>query len=247
MVFLGMTRKFAWNIVVLMGLLGACAPADQEVAVFSISYNFTAKELSDFNQGWVGDFADYPEGDSMAYDLLFKHDTIPTGTSVNSTNYGLLISGNNQSDDLFMFIKKKITGLRPNTSYEILFNVKVASDAPTGAVGIGGAPGESVYLKAGASVVEPKKELIDGMYRMNIEKGNQSEEGADMLNIGHVGVSATTTKFTVITRNNNSSNGFMLTTDPAGELWLIVGTDSGFEGKTTLYYTQIDVLFNEVD
>lgn len=237
-----MRRKFVWIIVVMMGLLGSCAPADQEVAVFSLSYDFS---LSD--AGWKGDFADYPEGDSITYELVVKHDTIPTGTSVESTKKALMISGNNYSDDLFMFIKTKVTGLRPNATYEILFNVKVASDAPTGAVGIGGAPGENVYLKAGASIIEPKKELQDGMYRMNIETGNQAEEGADMLNIGHVGVSATTTKFTVITRNNNSSNSFMLTTDPAGELWLIVGTDSGFEGKTTLYYTQIDVLFNEVD
>jgi hypothetical protein len=234
-------------MIVIIGLLSSCTQPEQEVAVFSISYDFTAKVLSDFNQGWSGDFADYPEGDSIAYDLLFKHDTIPTGTSVESTKFGLLISGNNHSDDLFMFIKTKVTGLRPNTTYEILFNVKVASNAPTGAVGVGGAPGESVYLKAGASVIEPQKQLQAGTYRMNIDTGNQAEEGADMINIGHVGVSSTTTKFTVITRNNTSSNSFILTTDAAGELWLIVGTDSGFEGTTTLYYTQIDVLFNEVD
>lgn len=242
-----MMRKLLWGIIVLMGLLFSCSPGDQEVAVFSMTYDFTAKELTASNQGWLGDFADYPEGDSIEYELLFKHDTIPSGTSVKSTKYGLLISGNNQSDDLFMFIKTKVTGLRPNATYEILFNVKVASDAPTGAVGIGGAPGENVYLKVGASVIEPRKELQDGMYRMNIDKGNQAEQGADMMNIGHVGVSATTTKFTVITRNNDSSNSFILTTDPSGEFWLIVGTDSGFEGKTALYYTQIDVLLNELD
>ena len=82
---------------------------------------------------------------------------------------------------------------------------------------------------------------------MNIDKGNQDEEGEDMINIGHIGVGATTTQFTVINRNNNSANPFEITTDDLGEIWLVVGTDSGFEGLTTLYYTQIDVLFNEVD
>lgn len=223
-----------------MVFLGACTLPDREITVFSISYSFY-----DSDEGWTGDFADYPEGDSIHYELLFKYDSLPKNLSL--TDSALYISGNNHSDDLFMFIKKKISGLRPNTTYNLLFNVKVASDAPTEAVGIGGAPGESVFLKAGATLEEPKKELETGMYRMNIDKGNQAEDGTDMINIGNVGVSATTTEFTVITRNNNSSNSFFLTTDASGEIWLVVGTDSGFEGKTTLYYTQIDVLFNEVD
>ncbi len=232
--------KFA--VVGFMIVMGACSMPEQEITVFSISYLF-----KDSDEGWKGDFADYPEGDSINYELFFKHDTLPENLNANATIKGLHISGNNGSDDLFMFIKKKISGLRPNTTYNLLFNVKFASDAPTEAVGVGGAPGESVYLKAGATLVEPMKELETGMYRMNIDKGNQAEDGPDMINIGNIGVSATTTEFTVITRNNNSSNSFVITTDALGEIWLIVGTDSGFEGTTTLYYTQIDVLFNEVD
>jgi len=69
-----------------------------------------------------------------------------------------------------------------------------------------------------------------------------------MIVIGHVGVAATTPqKYALIVRNNNSSNSVYATTDDRGDLWLIVGTESGFEGETTLYYTQIDVLFNQVD
>jgi len=237
-----MTKLLKWCLVVSMGLLESCNFPEQQISVFSITY-----DLSLLDTGWVGDFADYPEGDSIAYELMVKNDTVPTGTSVNSTKKALLISGNNHSDDLFMFIKKKVTGLRPNTTYEILFNVKVFSNAPTGEVGIGGAPGESVYLKAGATLIEPQKELQDGMYRMNIDTGIQAEEGADMINIGNVGVSSSTINFTLITRNNSSANGFILTTDADGELWLIIGTDSGFEGTTTLYYSQIDVLFNTID
>jgi hypothetical protein len=235
-------RKLKLGISGLLLFLGACTMPDQEIKVFSISYLF-----KDLDEGWKGDFADYPEGDSVNYELFFKHDTLPENLNANATIKGLHISGNNGSDDLFMFVKKKIIGLRPNTSYVLLFNVKFASNAPTGAVGVGGAPGESVIVKAGATLVEPKKELQAGMYHMNIDKGNQSEEGADMINIGHVGVASTTTAYTIVTRNNNSSNGFLITTDSSGEVWLVVGTDSGFEGSTTLYYTQVDVLFNQVD
>ncbi len=44
--------------------------------------------------------------------------------------------------------------------------------------GIGGSPGESVYVKAGATTEEPLIiEDSDGWLRMNIDKGNQAGEG----------------------------------------------------------------------
>lgn len=230
--------KFGILVVGIIALV-SCSK-DQEISVLSVSYLFNESD-----QDWTGDFADYPEGDSITYQLVIKHDTIPTGTNVESKTRGLLVSGENLNDDLFMFIKKKISGLRPNTQYEVLFNAKFASIAPTDVVI--NPPGESVILKVGATVLEPKKVLDAGVYRMNIDKGNQEEEGSDMINIGHVGVGATTKKFTVITRNNSSSNSFIMTTDATGEVWLVIGADSGFEGTTMLYYTQVDVAFNAVD
>ena len=231
-----------WGFLGIVLLLASCSFPEQDVKVFSISYLFF-----DADEGWQGDFADYPEGDSIAYELYYDHEQLPANLNTNQVNKALYISGKNESDDLFMFVKKKISGLRPNTSYLLLFNVRLASNAPTGAPGIGGAPGESVYVKVGATVEEPVKQLVAGMYRMNIDKGNQDEEGADMINIGHVGVASNTTTYTLINRNNSSSHGFEITTDDTGAIWLIVGTDSGYEGKTSLYYTQIDILFNELD
>jgi hypothetical protein len=228
-----------WLACLIVFFVG-CSYPDQDVTVFSISFPF-----NETDQEWTGDFADYPEADSAAYGLYFNHDLLPDNLNTTGATFGLHVSGNNGSGDLFMFIKRKISGLKPNKTYELLFSVKVASSAPTGTAG--GAPGESVYLKAGASIVEPRKELQAGMYRMNIDKGNQAEEGADMINIGHMGVAAGTTAFTIITRTNSSKNSFELTTDATGEIWLVIGTDSGFEGLTTLYYTQVDVSFNQLN
>lgn len=233
-----MMKNILFGILAITVLTVVSCSKEQEISSLSISYLF-----NEGDQGWAGDFADYPEGDSIAYELIFKLDTIPTGTSTPSTTNGLRLSGNNGNDDLFMFIKKKVSGLRPYTQYNVLFNVKFASNAPTDVIGLE-RPGEDVILKVGATLIEPKKILDAGMYRMNIDKGNQEEEGSDMMNIGHVGVNATTVKFTLISRNNTSSNSFVMTTDALGEAWLIVGSDSGYEGLTTLYYTQIDVAFN---
>jgi hypothetical protein len=202
--------------------------------------------IFDFQNGyqeWSGDFADYPVTDSIFYQLAFKRAHLPA--PLDTGKYALMISGNNHSDDLFMFIKRKITGLTPNKVYKLLIEIELASDVPTNAVGIGGAPGESVFLKAGASLVEPLKIASDGFFLMNIDKSNQSMPGADMDTIGHIGVTDTTTVYTLI-RRSNESRLFTFSTDEAGSVWVCIGTDSGFEGTTTLYYNKVTLTFDNM-
>jgi hypothetical protein len=98
-------------------------------------------------------------------------------------------------------------------------------------------------MKAGATLVEPQKINSGGFFLMNIDKGNQSMGGTDMETIGHVGVSDTTTEYTLINRNN-ASHLFPITTDSEGAVWVCIGTDSGFEATTRLFYHQINLSFS---
>ncbi len=193
-------------------------------------------------EGWTAGFADYPAGQEVFYALTSSHAALPS--PLDPTDKAVMISGDNHSDDLFMFIKKKITGLLPATTYQVRFDVELASNAATTSVGIGGSPGVSVSVKCGATAVEPVK-ILDAMqyYRMNIDIGNQANPGADMDTIGNVGVTDTTTVYALITRSN-AAHPFTVTTDASGAVWVIVGTDSGFEGITTLYYNHIVVTFS---
>jgi hypothetical protein len=193
----------------------------------------------DFEEGdhaWQYGFADYPIGDSTAFNLRYAY-------SDSIGQPAIMLSGNNQSDDLFMFIKKKITGLRPNTSFTLTFEVTFASDAKQGTVGPAGAPGENVYLKVGATSFEPKPVIDERTYVMNLDKGELSQGGADMIPIGNVAVPPGTDGFVTVTRTNTTYNGssFVVTSNDSGEVWLIVGTDSGYEGITTLFYTSVYV------
>jgi hypothetical protein len=216
-------------------LLYGCSVSSENITVFSYSYEFSTSD-----EGWDGDFAGYPEGDSVFYGLKFKYDTVP-GTKGNRK--GLMLGGNNHSGSLFMFVRKKLTGLKPNTTYRVLFNVRLASKEKTGS----GAPGESVFVKAGVTRVQPKKVLTDGTYRMNVNIGSQAEAGPDVLVLGHIGVSATTSSFTEVYRNNNASSPFQVTTGQDGEVWVFIGTDSGYAGVTTVYFTGFDVFFNQAE
>ena len=68
---------------------------------------------------------------------------------------GLYIQGHNRSDDLFMFFKKQVGGLKTDAAYTVVLSLDLATNVPTGSFGIGGSPGESVFVKAGASTAEP--------------------------------------------------------------------------------------------
>ncbi len=207
------------------------------------TFKFDFKEGA---EGWIGDFSDYPVGDEEFFELSFSHG--PLSADIDDSQGSLIVSGNNHSDDLFMFVKRKITGLQPDADYSIIFNLEIASNVPTNAVGVGGPPGEGVILKVGATQTEPQKVQVDAStdyYVMNIRKGQQAQPGMDMDTVGHVGVSDTTTVFTLIQRSNRQKP-FTVRTDAMGEVWVIVGSDSGFEATTTLYYNRINLEFKRV-
>ncbi len=220
------------------------APAN---AYIHASGEFTTQTLlfdfSEGYQGWKGDFADYPVLDSAFYELKFKRSELPA--PLDTKKFSLMTSGNNHSDDLFMFIKRKITGLLPNETYKLVVDIDLASDVPTKAMGIGGSPGESVTIKAGATLIEPQKVDSNGYFRINIDKSNQVMPGKDMDTLGNIGVTDTTSVYTLIKRSN-ATHPFTISTDENGVVWVCIGTDSGFEGKSTLYYSNINLTFESI-
>ncbi len=236
--------KLATSLIsgILIVVLAACDLGDggQGIHIFSFEYDF-----EDSTQGWTHGFADYPAGpdDSTFYELQYEHATCPAGGGK-----AIMLSGNNHSDDLFMYIKRNITGLRPDADYTLTFELEMASNAPHGSVGTGGSPGESVFVKVGATAIEPRSVVENGKFVMNIDKGNQAEGGEDMVVIGDIATDAPTAVYSLINRKNSppaTSTPLIGRTNSQGELWLIVGTDSGYEGITKLYYTHIFVVLSE--
>jgi hypothetical protein len=228
-------------LIVLAGLFG-CDPSSDSSGILVFSYSFDFGQSQD---DWVVDFTDFPAGvDSSSYELKFAYTDRPSNLG---TEKSMMMSVNNQSDDLFMFMKRKISDLSPNTDYTLVFEVELASNAPKGVAGIGGAPGESVFLKAGAASTEPKRVIEDNQYALNVDKGNQSNPGEMAIVLGDIAVSYDTQDYTLITRNNTEKTPFIARSNSKGEIWLIVGTDSGFEGTTTVYYTRINVVFSSTN
>ena len=196
-------------------------------------------------QGWTAGFADLPvDYDQSIYELAHEHSPLPGGLE----GSGIHVQGHNRSDDLFMFLKRQVDGLRPNTEYAVSVTVDLATNVPAGLVGIGGSPGESVFVKAGASTPEPLAvEDGNGYLRMNIDKGNQARGGESMVVLGNVAHPQVLGREYRIKTLDNLDIPLSVAADGEGRVWLIVGTDSGFEGLTSLYYGRISYTLNPVE
>jgi hypothetical protein len=134
--------------------------------------------------------------------------------------------------------------LPPDTNYRVSFSVEIATNAPSGCFGVGGAPGEGVTVKAGVSLVEPERQLdAMGWWRLNIDKGQQTNGGEDVVVIGDLANSRSCEEGFEWELKRLGGPPMMLTTDSTGRAWLSVGTDSGFESRSAVYYTRFVALF----
>jgi hypothetical protein len=113
---------------------------------------------------------------------------------------------------------------------------------------VGGAPGESVYFKAGVSLDEPVPTLMNADFvTLSVDKGNQASGGKNAGAVGNIanGIPCDQpSRFVLIDRLYHHPE--LVRTDSRGQLWVIVGTDSGYEGLTALYYYQIIVTLRPI-
>ncbi len=203
-----------------------------------------AGQYYDFNQGaqqWQAGFSDYSTANADIYELDSGIRDLPPGFS----GKGFYLTGINRSDDLFMYIKRQVTGLEPATRYQLSVAVRFLTNAGANCVGVGGAPGESVYVKFGYAGQEPQQED----YYLNVDKGNQSQDGSHGRVIGNIaaaGLSCNGQNFASKTLTGSGNTPLQLTTNADGSIWVFLGTDSGFEGLTRLYYQQLELRFTAI-
>ena len=201
-------------------------------------------------QGWEADYAEYVP--DMEDTIQFEAGIRPLPSELGSECTGYYLQGMNSPDDLFMFLKRRLgsaDGIEPGQEYRVEYTIVFASNAPTGGAGIGGPPGESVFLKAGASAVEPEVRLDSATdyYVINVDKGPGNSGGgkaasvtgdiANGLPADEIGT-ADPPYISIVRRHTHS---YTVTASTESELWLLVGTDSGFEGLTGIYYQRIEV------
>lgn len=233
------------GVVVLLSLAADAAPRRRSVAApsgpphLTFSFDFA----SGSTHGWEADFADYNPVTDMRTTAEIRLSPPEVGGRP-----AWYVSGWNYSDDLFMFLRRRVAAA-PNQNYLAEFTVTFATNAGRDCTGIGGQPGESVYVKVGTSPVKPVPVLIDDHLRLNIDKGNQSQSGTHASVAGTLSAEVPTpcgmdAPFSTIVRRH--AHRYAVPASAEGGLWLLFGTDSGFEGFTQWYLQRIDVTLTPV-
>lgn len=221
----------------LTSVHGTRCQADEE---FDETRHFS---LERGNQDFEAVFADKPPGQNDFFELDYVYEALPPPLEARR---GMRICGNNHSDDLAMLIKREIKGLAPNATYRIAISAEIASNVPSGCFGTGGSPGDSVYMRLGASTQEPLAiTATDGWLRLNIGYGQQAQDGADARVVDTLGNSyecgASSTAPWELRTLDTGNEEMRVRTDADGAFWLMVGSDSGFESRTDWYLTAATV------
>ena len=115
--------------------------------------------------GFTPLLADYPQGADAFYELDVSRQPIP----IAGAGFGLRLTGNNHSDDLFLGACRLLEGLPPETPCVFTVTLRIATDVDGGLIGIGGSPGSSVFFKCGITAAEPRREVVDGSYRLTLD------------------------------------------------------------------------------
>lgn len=210
-------------------------------------------EFDGGSDGWASEVTDFTEA-TRPEDLLSATTDMPADVSDEAGPGAFHLAASNRSDDLFLYMYRAVghkEGVAPGTTYDVTMTVSFASRAPSNCAGIGGAPGESVYLKVGAAPEEPLPAPVEGDSRLTVDKGNQSSGGRYAVVAGDVAngipceeaLEQDPPPAAMIERTGTVEG---VTSTAHGRLWLFVGTDSGFEGRTSVYYDRIDVTLTPV-
>lgn len=229
-------------IAIIVSVLTMACESDTQTKDISQPIVFDFAKSDAF---FVPIFSDYPEGEEEFYQLDASHQDLP---SPFEGGLGWKLTGSNHSDDLFMGIKAPITFLEANTLYKTSLEIEFLTNVPQNCLGIGGAPGESVYVKLAISQTEPSNELDNGLYRLNTDIGSQSQSGTEGHVVGNInnGLDCEEENAFSYTRQTlTTTQKIDVMSDQNGQIWIMAGTDSGFEGYTSIYITKLTVTISK--
>lgn len=202
-------------------------------------------------------FLDYWDGEEERMELDWGHEPLP---QEGSGRHGIRISGRNLTDDLMMVLMRPLDGLEPDTRYRIELEMQFATNVPSGCAGVGGSPGESVFMRLGAAGEKPDYELVEEgspdtppMRRATIDLGQQASPGERALSVGDMANGLDDSYCTDpdspwrLKRVSTAGQYFDVTTDGSGRIWVYGLSDSGFEATTTWYMTDFVVRLSSVE
>ncbi|MGX5852614.1 hypothetical protein ACWKW6_03185 [Dyadobacter jiangsuensis] len=190
--------------------------------------------------GWIAGYAGYAStADSSQLDTVAATALLPRG--LDTTQYGFRILSRYSKGNMFSYIKKRVTGFKPNKPYEMTLQVDLATKYTASAVV------DKVTFKSGVSTKEPlTTKLTSGVYAFNLDKGTGTQVGKDVLLSGSIASTNLDTRYYTLLRYSNDGQPVTVTANDNGELWFYAGTDSDYKDTTIFYFDRIIARFKEL-
>lgn len=223
----------------LIFLLGCAADQDSNVDLL------TAFDFESGVQQWEGGISDYPVTYEDSINFVLTTNQVASSFDI-GRSVGLNVSGENPHGDLFYFFMRKVSGLEPGKKYNLDFEFFVYAQLLNKPESLSS---EELYLKVGA--VNFKPELEEVIWRnslkymaLNIEKGEvNSDEGVDMINMGSI--KHFTSDVPDFISGNTFDRRIEIEPDKNGDIWILIGVDSGIRSYLTFGMEALTVYYRE--
>ena len=190
-------------------------------------------DITDFESGnnaYNYGFANYAADKEETYEFTTQITDIPDLESK-----GLLLSGNNKSDGLIMYLTKDIVALT-DTEYTVTLDFDIAINKKS-AISEENTSLKAIYVKAGVTNISFAPELDNkNYYRSNWDIGELGNSGTDARALGtaeKVNSDDETYQY------KHFSQSFSVITDEKGLICVLIAVDSNVSSVSSVYFDNI--------
>jgi len=202
-------------------------------------------------EGWEAQFSEYEPGLEDSLKLSFAHDNFMATESIGEVT-AVVQSGYATNSDLFMYIKRQISGFKPNTPYTVVFKLELFAQLNEDFSGDLTDDHNGSFLKASVYTEEPDTLIVDDddnpgkkIVITNFEKGNDRTTGPNMAMIGkleHTSVD----EAPLLLIGSSEGDDLLGTTDSEGKMWMMIGVDTNQPIYQSIFYSFIGIEFREI-
>jgi hypothetical protein len=243
-------KNFGISILINMGFLLAlsgCLNNDEVGNPLLVSTTVFAEDA----EGWEAQFAEYEPGLEDSLQLSFTHDKIMATETIGEVT-AVVQSGYATNSDLFMYIKRQISGFQPSTSYQVVYTLELLAQLNEDFNGDLSDINNGSFLKASVYTEEPDTLIVDDIENpgkktviTNFEKGEGRTTGPNMAFIGKLEYSDINETPQVLI-GSSKQDDIIGTTDSEGKMWMMIGVDTNLPIYQSIYYSFIGIEFREL-
>lgn len=211
----------------------------------------TLVSLSSFEsdlQNWTGEFAGYPLTKIENY--KFKLERGKFTTKIGQTYNAAVQTVYVDSGEVFTYLKNRIGGLEPNTSYNVVARIQVYVQLLQDYTGSDlNSTDKGCFLKTGLFTDEPMNDTIadssvpGGRYiNTQFDIGHANSDGADVFflnKINPVPVGGSP----IVFQSMNIDTPIPITSDNDGYIWAVAGLETNLKLYFQAYYPVIEYTF----